>query len=256
MFEVEMTPNLLGIKISGTYDDLDQLYDAVWDLCLADGNPDSAARKATLDEQIMSERLLALCYDLRHAYMGSRNIELLPGDVSQDVADWQGIEVPDKRVVLSVEVLYPEAMYEHLVLDYLIDRRQRVEKVPVYRDKSSTMVMLYQSKLLEAVGKVASKGRFSNIRNSIARATLDIPMMYTQWVDILDCDYGAMTKKRRLESLATIVRDLVEYPLHDDYCRMKHDVDDYVKKQDRQYPGLRNEIRLNLAWPDEEDVPW
>lgn len=255
MFDVEMTPNLLGIKISGSYDDLDQLYDSIWDLCLTDDDCTNDTKRVSVDELIMCNRFLALCYDLRHAYMGTRNIEVVPGDVDQDTADWQGVEVPDKRVVLSVEVLYPEAIYEFMVLDYLIARHQRVDKVDVGYDKSATMARCYQAKLLEAIGKVATKGRFSNIQKSIKRGCWDITRMYTQWVDILDCDYGAMTKKRRSESLATIVRDLAEYQLHDQYQQMKHDIDSYASKQERQYPALRDDIRLDVEWPD-EDIPW
>lgn len=255
MFDVQMTPNLLGIKISGAYDDLDQLYDSVWDLCLTDDDYESG-RKATVDELIMCNRLLALCYDLRHAYQGSRNIEVVPGDVSQEAAEWQGIEIPDKRVVLSVEVLYPEAMYELLVLDYLITRRHRQEKCDVDHEKSVSMVRLYLAKLLDAVGKVASKGRFSRIRKIVSLGVWNLPAMYTQWVDILDCDYGMMSKKQRSEALSTIVRDLAEYSLHDDYRRMKRDVDQWVQKQDHPFPVSRDDVRLNLQWPSEEDAPW
>jgi len=54
MFDVEMTPNLLGIKISGSYDDLDQLYDSIWDLCLTDGDYSDDAQKKNNAKQVSS----------------------------------------------------------------------------------------------------------------------------------------------------------------------------------------------------------
>ena len=56
MLSVEMTPNLLGFKIGGDYDDLNELYDAVWALTVADGDfPDDERLPGTADEQIREE---------------------------------------------------------------------------------------------------------------------------------------------------------------------------------------------------------
>ena len=60
----------------------------------------------------------------------------------------------------------------------------------------------------------------------------------------------------KVQALSTIVRDLAEYSLHDDYRRMKRDVDQWVQKQDHPFPVSRDDVRLNLQWPSEEDVPW
>lgn len=38
VLDATMTPNLLGVKLSGYYDDLDKLYDAVWTVCCTEGD--------------------------------------------------------------------------------------------------------------------------------------------------------------------------------------------------------------------------
>ena len=91
MLEVEMTPNLLGFKISGDYDALNELYDAIWELTIADDDfPDDERMRGSENEQIMSTRLLALCYDIRHAYQGSRGIELVGSGMHDWDADYHG----------------------------------------------------------------------------------------------------------------------------------------------------------------------
>ena len=124
MLKVTMTPNLLGFKIAGDYDDLNELYDAVWALSIADGDfPDDERMRGDDDELIMSTRLLALCYDIRHAYQGARNIEFVSSGMNEWSAKSQGLQLVEKNVSFSVEVLYPEAMYEALVLNYLVAKR-------------------------------------------------------------------------------------------------------------------------------------
>lgn len=91
MLKVEMTRNLLGFKISGDYDALDKLYDAVWALTPPDpGFPEDSRNDGgswdTL-EQMAGTRLLALCYDLRHAYQGGRGLEVKPTGMTQEEAD-------------------------------------------------------------------------------------------------------------------------------------------------------------------------
>ena len=255
MLTVEMTPNLLGFKIAGDYDDLDELYDAVWALTVADEDfPEDKRMHGTADEQRMSTRLLALCYDIRHAYQGSRNIEFKDSGMHDWDAGYRDIPLVEKNVVYSVEVLYPEAMFEALALNYLMAKRARTLTKPgairlkdewpteVMLDMPSAIVRAYLAKLLAAVEKKATKGRFARIRKELgeyyyAAAT------YRQWVDIINDDYARMTKKQRAERLSTVVRDLAQCYRHEQYREMKASVDKAAKEygchhSELEIPGL------------------
>ena len=72
MLTVKMTPHLLGFEIVGDYAELNSLYDAIHSLV---GDIDDG--RYSMSEAIACERLLALCYDLRHASMGDRYAERL-----------------------------------------------------------------------------------------------------------------------------------------------------------------------------------
>lgn len=256
MLRVEMTPKLLGFKISGDWDDLNELYDAIWELTIADDDfPDDKRLRGNVDEIIMSTRLLALCYDIRHAYQGSRNIELVHSGMSEEDAHYHGVPFVERNVVFSVEVLYPEAMYEVLVLSYLIQKRRSalagrqtywsvlVEDEKTLFDKQACVVRAYQAKLLEAVEKRATPGRFARIRKELAGGYHSIPRLYQQWVDILNNDHATRTEKQRAEGMSTVVRDMTHCLEHDQYIELVRDVNAYaeshgVTRDNVEVPGL------------------
>ena len=236
MLNVDMTPNRLGFKVTGDYDALDELYDAVWALTVADDDFETARTPGTPDEQIMSTRLLALCYDIRHAYQGDCGIELVDSGMTETLAEWHRLPYVEKNAAFSFNVLYPEAMYQLMALNYLIDRRKRLiaKKAPSdalhaeesMLDPAICTVRSYQSRLMEALKTVASKGRFSRIREYAYAGYDSMPRVYGQWVDVINCDYAFMTPKKRLEELSTVVRDIAECRRHDQYRDMVEKIDE------------------------------
>jgi hypothetical protein len=263
MLIVEMTPNLLGIKIAGDYDDLNELYDAIWALTIADSDfPEDKRLRGTADELAMSTRLLSLCYDIRHAYQGDRNVELKDNGLNEWTAECLGIDTNLKSVVFSVEVLYPEAMYEALILNYLMAKRTNhmLESNAVdmrdewpgesLLDEPMAIVRAYLAKLLAAVGKQATKGRFERIKKGMKNYQY-AAAMYEQWVDVINNDFAGMTKRRRAEELSVVVRDITECYKHDQYLDMKADIDRAAEKHgchrsEIQIPGL-------YEW---DDIEW
>lgn len=254
MLKVEMTPQLLGFKVTGDYDDLDELYDAVYMLMVDDEDfPTGDRPEGDADEQMMSTRLLALCYDLRKAKYGSRNVEFVHSGLFDELAEWHGVPLVEKNVVYSVDIVYPEAMFELLALNYLIEKRRTFlhgsgQRSPYDPDRSLLdpaicAVRRYQSLLLAAVEKEATSGRFDRIRNYATTGFLPfMARMYSQWLDILDCDWANMTRKQRLENMSTIVRDIAEHRQHPQYLEMKNDIDAFVRE--------RGTCRENCEIPD------
>lgn len=246
MLSVQMTPNLLGFMISGTYDDLDTLYDAIWNLSIADADyPDDSRMRGTFDELAMSTRLLALNYDLRHAYQGDRDVKLVPNGMDKYLADYHGLPLVECDVVYSVKVLYPEAMYELLALDYLMRKREGAlgKNETAELDTTINHVRLYRSLVVAAVRKNASPGRLTRIVQQVTRGCYLVPTLYQQWVDILNNNYVFMSRKQRYESLSTIVRDLVEFGRNDQYLELVHDIDAFalqegIDRTNARIPGL------------------
>ena len=244
MLRVQMTPNLLGFKISGDYDDLNELYDAIWDLTVKeDDDPNDRRSKSSLDEIIMSTRLLALNYDLRHAYQGDRGIELVDSGMSEWVEAKSGTPLVKKNVLFTVNVLYPEAMYELLVINYLVFKRIRdvigrfsftnefETSEKLMTDTSIWVARAYVAKVLAAVQEEATPGRFSRLRKACVRRQELIPFMYQQWLDDINADYCHMTPKERAQNLNLIVQQLVDHLQYEDYHEMTAEIDDYAKER-------------------------
>lgn len=260
MLQVEMTPNLLGLTVKGDHSDLDALYDAVWDL-VGRGEVDPADISDGLG--IMKERLLALCYDLRHACRGDRGVELVDSGMGEWAAQASGVPLQESNVAYAFKVVYPEAVYDVMALGCLIRRRTSAlaRKTPYRRraddlgfamtDPSSCEAMRFASLVLEAIGRRATPGRFTRIREYVVEGALGIPLMYTQWLDVITADYAGMSEKRRLESMSIVARDMVEFYCNYQYMDIVDDVDGFAS----QNGCSRANVRV-VDYPDLDCLEW
>ncbi len=71
MITITNTPNLTGVTISGDFNDLYNLVEAFHEITI---NEYSEKHHRYIE---ISTRVLGLCYDIRHAYQGDREIELM-----------------------------------------------------------------------------------------------------------------------------------------------------------------------------------
>jgi hypothetical protein len=99
---VKNTENLAGVTISGDFNDLYKLVDAF--------------HKITVDEHSdkhkdyigISIRVLELCYDLRHAYQGDRDVEFVNSGMDENKMKFHSIIAPTNNVYYKCDYLYPE----------------------------------------------------------------------------------------------------------------------------------------------------
>ena len=125
MIQIRTTPNLFGITLLGDYQDLNALYDSL--SRYLDFYMDQMGEGYPYHEY---EYLLSLNYDIRHAYMGTRECELMENNAeNMGVFNESMYELPEEikkenrtirrslkkgNLYFSVEILYP------LVFHYLI----------------------------------------------------------------------------------------------------------------------------------------
>lgn len=113
MLEIKSTQNHTGITISGDHDDLYALYDAI-------GNVIGVEGEWSWMEAVRM-RLLGLNYDLRHAFMGDRELLTKPNGLTDETMRWHEKICPTGNTYYAVNILWPEAMFTILVLeDYII----------------------------------------------------------------------------------------------------------------------------------------
>lgn len=84
MISAKPTENLTGIILKGNFDDF------YWGV---------------------KNRLLAVCYDIRHAYMGDREVKLVDNGVHDEMMKWHSMILPKQEVHYAVKFLFPEAVF-------------------------------------------------------------------------------------------------------------------------------------------------
>lgn len=181
--------------------------------------------------------------------------------MTQEETDWHEVPPVDKSLVYSAEVLYPEAMYERSLISAFSAKRQRglgnaelhsARKGPASQGACIALARYYQSLVLEAVSREATPGRFSRIADYLSERQLGSLVMYPQWIDVINAGYIKWTRKRRAESLSTIVRDIVEWHEVDQCLGMMADIDRYAKEH-----GCRpSDVRLGCTSAYEQDFVW
>lgn len=93
MLKVELTKNLAGFTISGTYDDLDRLQTALYDISDED-------LLWIMDYHNIYDYPLSIAYDIRHAKQSDREVFLVDNGLYHDwYKDW-----PEKNVHFSENV--------------------------------------------------------------------------------------------------------------------------------------------------------
>ena len=152
MLKLTDTPNHFGVQIHGDYQDLYELRKSVNNYldfysegqvhgltAMRDTGQITENRFQVLskNEYILHEYLLALCYDLRHAYQGSRDVEFvdnhsdnigleaeciceLPNDARREFSA-QRKKGSNGNIYYSVPVLYPLTVFYALQLTDILD---------------------------------------------------------------------------------------------------------------------------------------
>ena len=109
MIYVKNTPNNVGVSIYGDCLDFDMLYDALHTIV---GNEEqyTAYEAARI-------RVLGVCYDLRHALMGDREIEFVDNGIDDEKRKHMSVLASDKNVYLKINVLWSEMLFVTMVLN-------------------------------------------------------------------------------------------------------------------------------------------
>ena len=151
MFSIEKSSNTNGVTLKGDFFDLDRLYFAIMKFTGNHGIDD----KCPFDNCYLTcENLLSLCYELRHAWQGDRDIEQVYNGVGEEwfsdnktTAVYQpeeedaydednnyGIITPrfsrehfpdvnTQNMYFSVNITFPEIVFYGLILSSLLEKK-------------------------------------------------------------------------------------------------------------------------------------
>ncbi len=251
MISIKNTENLAGVTISGDYHDLYNLVEAFHDIAI-----DEYSDKYK-DYTIISIRVLGICYDIRHAYQGDRDIKLLDNNMNEDKMRWHSTITPRKNVYYSCNCLYPEMFFGMLALNALIELRAKdLAKSRYYNpvdrrviwDSTIATLRSFQVEFVKCVKETLSEATFSRWLKVMNGDYLGIQYIARQYVDLLNIKYLAMTKEKRLKSLSTIAKRLAEFWNDKDHREIK----DGVVAAAKEYGCAEDVIEFEgIDYPDE-----
>ncbi|MDF2673772.1 MAG: hypothetical protein K0R09_2037 [Clostridiales bacterium] len=166
MIFVKNTPNNAGVTVYGDYMDFENLYEALHNITGDEYEFPSYSQ--------IRLRVLAVCYDLRHAMQGDREIEFVDNGMDMDKKRNMGVVCPDKNVYLKINVLWPELLFVTMAIndfirmygkkqcknsyDFLLDKRN-------IWDPSITMTRLFQVEIAKCIKETVSETSCSRMIN-------------------------------------------------------------------------------------------
>lgn len=257
MISVRPTKNLTGITIRGDYFDFYELVDSIYRV--------SEINDDTTDIYFgVKNRLLGLCYEIRHAYMGGRDIILEENGMSKEIMKWHNMITPMQNVYYSVNILFPEAIFiaasvskififSSLYYGPRAKIRVQDKCLPSFlysdyiRDKANLKVLF--AGIWQALGEVIGDEELEKIIRLIER-TDECYMNYaTHYIDKCNIELIKTDFKKRKDKLRNIAKRVVRRS--NQYNKMEDDLKYWAKEY--------NTTIYDLSFPDfeyPEDIEW
>ena len=212
MLTLRNTPNLAGVAISGDSQDLEALYQALHQVVGDEGEflPFDNARL----------RVLGVCYDIRHAFQGDRDMEYVETGMNRERMRWLGRIAPEQNLYYQVAVYYPELLFVTMALnDFVRLYAKKIARSAVFPltdkrvlwDPAIAKVRLLQSQVDACLKDAISPASYKRIINLMHH---DYPWMdnyYDQYLDLLNIRYLELEhREARKKALLTTVKRMVE----------------------------------------------
>lgn len=222
MILAKPTENLTGVTVEGSFDDFYEITDSIY-------------RMTGFEERYddfywgVKNRLLAVCYDIRHAYMGDREVKLVDNGVHDEMMKWHSMILPKQEVRFSVNILFPEAVFVALSVPELFSwsRRnygQRAKKLentiafpPLkYADyiRDTAVIDTLLAAILGALAEAIGDDEFEELCRIKENQYVDLFLDYaTQYVDKCNLEYLKTIPEKRKDKLRNIAKRFIKQPV-------------------------------------------
>lgn len=248
MITVKPTPNSTGVAILGDYYDFETLYESLHMLVGEEGEHAAYAS--------VRIRILGVCYDLRHALQGDRELRFVPNGMDQDKMKWMGIITHETNVYLEIQVLWPEMLFVMMALNDFCQLHARTMTKEKYNTMMQKQVIwnrciaqarLLESEVLECLKGILEPKSVSRMMNLMIH---DYPWMngyFTQYLDVLNVEFLNMDKEKRVKHLTVVAKRLTDI-YSNQYRSVKNTILEAAERMD-QHP---DDVRLQLDYPEVE----
>jgi hypothetical protein len=260
MIRVTNTENLAGVTISGDFYDLDQLVTALHQITV--GDMDEDLDKHSQSYINISLRVLSVCYEIRHAAQGGREIFTEDNAITEFHMEAHEKIVPKQNVYYSCNVLYPEIILVMMALNdlaklrisKLVKSRYKFEapfdKAVVW-DQTISIIRVFQSAFLKAITDALTKASLARWQNIVNNRVMEVQGITHPFADSWNIRYLKMERETRAKKLVTITKRFAEYYHDPEDQGYRRAIDDAVTEQGCDESDMTFE---GLNYPDE--IEW
>ncbi|MGI6767140.1 MAG: DUF6904 family protein [Lentihominibacter sp.] len=257
MITIKPTKNLTGVTIAGDYNDFYELVDSIY-------------RMTGIDEDYsdhyfgVKNRLLGICYDIRHAYMGDRDVFLEENGMSEETMKWHKIIAPTHNVYYSVNILFPEAifiaasvpqMYIFSHSYYGMRSKGTSQDYPLppipysdyIRDKANLNVLC--AGIWQALGQAIGDEELENVVRLMERTDESYMSYVTHYIDKCNIELIKTDVAKRKDKIRNIAKRIIKKP--QGYRNMEYDFKYYAKEYGTTIYEIEDPA---LEYP--EDIEW
>lgn len=258
MISAKATENLTGITLEGDYDDLHEIVESIYRMTGLEEDYDDGYWS-------VKNRLLGVCYDIRHAFMGDREVKLVDNGVHEEIMKWHSMILPRQEVHFSVNILFPEAVFVALSVPEIYAQSRQyygkrskkqqenaefpAEKYSYYvRDKAilDTLSAVILGALAEVIGDEELEKLFKTKSHLYGEGFFHYA---AQYVDKCNIEYLKTEPEKRKDKLRNIAKRFIQHP--EAYRNMKRNLE-YAAKR---YACSLHELEdPKLEYP--EEIEW
>ncbi|WP_413375774.1 DUF6904 family protein [Alkalihalobacillus sp. 1P02AB] len=249
MIQVKSTPNYTGVTISGDFYDLEALYDSLHEIVGDDWEWENY-EGARL-------RVLGVCYDIRHALLGHREVMFVENGLDQDKKKNLSIVANDKNIYLTFNVLWPEVLFVLMALNDFIRvnaKKQAKGNYNVFNDYrniwefSIITVRNFQAAIANCIKETIPKTSISRVFKLMNHDYSWSDHYATQYLDELNCKFIDMDVEKRQKNITLMAKRLAEKG------REYQAVKSAVLEAAREYNCHMTDIRAATEYP--EIIEW
>ncbi len=218
MLQTKPTEQLMGVTIQGDYNDFSDLVDSIYSMTGLEDDPSDYFYG-------VKNRLLGLCYDIRHAYMGDREVVLQDNGMNSDKMKWHEMITPTSNVYYSVNIMFPEAIFVAAAVPrmyifssgYYGSNAKRSERnlppipyVNYLRDQANLNVL--SAGIWQALAEAIGNEEMEKI-HGIYQRTDELYMNYvTHFIDKCNIELYKTEVDKRKDKLKNIAKRIVRKP--------------------------------------------
>lgn len=220
MITSKPTKHLTGITLEGEYSDFYEMTECIHQMTGLDDSYDDIYWG-------VKNRLLGICYDIRHAYQGERNVLLAKNGVFEELMEWHSMVLPKNNVHFSAEILFPEAVFVALSAPelYLLSSRyygscakknetKNGFSAQRYSDylRDQALIDLLSSTILQALADVIGDDELEKLMKYHRRGygpDFQFERYVTQYIDKCNLEYLKTDVEKRKDKLRNIVKRIL-----------------------------------------------